>query len=321
MATMVTNNLPGGLWPVMLTPFLENNQVDYDGLEHLTHFYLQHGAKGLFANCLSSEMYQLTDEERLKIIRTVIKVSGNKAPVIATGTLTSNIQHNADFVSKVHDEGVAAVIIITNLFAEMEDSETTFKKNIETLLQKTGNIPLGLYECPVPYKRLLSAELMYWLAGTKRFFYHKDTSCNAEAINKKLEAIKGSPLFLYNANTATALSSLENGARGFSAIGANLYPELYSYLFHEFETQGSSPELKQLNQQLTIMDTVVDLCYPFSAKFFLQKRGIPISTQCRIPYQKPKAENFIKLNTLMQVFQRVSEKLQIDAAGVPVGKA
>lgn len=312
---MNNNTLPGGLWPVMLTPFLDNNQVDYAGLEALTLFYLQHGAKGLFANCLSSEMFQLTELERLKIIRTVVKVAGDKAPVIATGTFSSNIQQSSDFIAKVYDEGVAAVIVITNQFVEPEETENTFKQNIEKLLTRTGNIPLGLYECPVPYKRLLSPDTMRWLGSTGRFFYHKDTSCNADTIKEKLQAIKHSPLYLYNANTATALSSLENGARGFSAIGANLYPELYSYFFNEFETNGSSPRLVQLNQQLAVMDTVVDLCYPFSAKYFLQKRGLPIGAQCRIPYEKEKAENIIKLNMLMGAFEELRESFHIEADG------
>ena len=72
---MQTNSLPGGLWPVMLTPFLQNNEVDYDVLKRLTEFYIKSGANGLFANCLSSEMFQLTEAERLKVIATVVSMA------------------------------------------------------------------------------------------------------------------------------------------------------------------------------------------------------------------------------------------------------
>lgn len=47
--------MPDGLWPVMLTPFTEEKEVDYQGLKALTRWYLEQGAAGLFAVCLSNE--------------------------------------------------------------------------------------------------------------------------------------------------------------------------------------------------------------------------------------------------------------------------
>ncbi|RZJ89994.1 MAG: dihydrodipicolinate synthase family protein, partial [Chryseobacterium sp.] len=55
-----------GFIPVMLTPFLSNGNIDYPALTQLTEIYLQAGASGLFANCLSSEMFELSDEERIQ---------------------------------------------------------------------------------------------------------------------------------------------------------------------------------------------------------------------------------------------------------------
>jgi len=302
---MKKNHLSGGLWPVMLTPFKQNNEVDYHGLSTLTDFYLQTGADGLFSVCLSSEMFQLTDEERLKIIKHVIAQAAG-VPVIATGTFTSDLEQSADFIKKVFDTGVKTVVIITNQIADAHEDDTIFKKRMEYLMKATENIPLGLYECPDPYKRLLSPELMQWLGQTGRFFYHKDTSCDIEAIRSKLAARKDTTLALYNANTATALSSLAGGAAGISPIGANLYPELYAYLKNVFAKQGSNAELVQLNAQLDMMDAIVDQSYPFSAKAFLQKRGLAIHTGCRIGFEKMKPENYLKLDALMDVFKKIA---------------
>ena len=54
---------PGGVWPVMLTPFTEDGRIDYNALEHLVNWYIDKGCDGLFAVCQSSEMYYLTLEE------------------------------------------------------------------------------------------------------------------------------------------------------------------------------------------------------------------------------------------------------------------
>lgn len=101
---MKNNKLCGGLWPVMLTPFLENNQIDHKGLQMLTDFYIASGAKGLFSNCLSSEMFQLTDEERLQVIRTVVSATKSQVPVVASGTFSSDLKKNSEFIKQVFDK-------------------------------------------------------------------------------------------------------------------------------------------------------------------------------------------------------------------------
>lgn len=299
--------LPGGLWPVMLTPFQENNEIDITSLQELVEFYIQSGSHGLFANCLSSEMFQLTDEERLLVVRTVVKVADGKVPVVASGTFSHDIPTCADFIKKIYDEGSVAVIVITNQMATLDEDDTVFKKRTEQLLNLTGNIPLGMYECPAPYKRLLSPEMMHWLAGTNRFFYHKDTSCDPDAIQKKVKSVKGSSYAFFNANTTTALYSLKEGGDGISPIGANFYPELYAYLYNEYSTKGDSVELVKLNAQLDLMDAIADQSYPLSAKYFLRERGLSLNAICRIPYKAMNMEGKMKLKALMKMFEQLKE--------------
>ena len=46
------------MWPVMLTPFTERGEVDYNALERLIAFYEEGGCSGLFAICQSSEVFR-----------------------------------------------------------------------------------------------------------------------------------------------------------------------------------------------------------------------------------------------------------------------
>jgi 4-hydroxy-tetrahydrodipicolinate synthase len=94
----IMNASPKGFIPVMLTPFTETGAIDFDALTRLTEFYVEAGAAGLFANCLSSEMFELSESERLQVIARVIKVAGSAVPVVATGTFGGPIRQQADFV-------------------------------------------------------------------------------------------------------------------------------------------------------------------------------------------------------------------------------
>ena len=210
--------------PVMLTPFKENGEIDFDGLTSLTELYIQAGAKGLFANCQSSEMFYLSDEERLSIVKHTIKVADGRVPVIAVGNFGTTITEQADFVRKIYDTGVKAVIIVTGLIAKENESNEVFDKRIFELFNLTGKIPLGFYECPQPYKRLLSAKQLEKFVATGRIIYHKDTCLDIEMVKDKLKVTNGIDAFgLYDAYAVNAVASLKAGAAGLSCIQGNFF--------------------------------------------------------------------------------------------------
>ena len=70
--------------PVMLTPFKDNGKIDFNGLTELTEFYIKSGASGLFSNCLSGEMFEHTEQERLQIVKHVVNVTGGAVRVVAS---------------------------------------------------------------------------------------------------------------------------------------------------------------------------------------------------------------------------------------------
>jgi 4-hydroxy-tetrahydrodipicolinate synthase len=304
--------LPEGLWPVMLTPFDVQNKVDLKALEKLTEFYIEAGANGLFANCLSSEMFQLSEDERLLVTKTVIKVADGRVPIVATGSFGDNMELSATFFKKLYDLGSDAVIISTSQPCDEFQSEADFRLKIDDLMKRTENIPLGLYECPVPFKRLISAETMKWLAETNRFVYHKDTSCDIDEIKKKIDAVRGTSFGFYNAHIPTAIESIEYGGRGIAPISANLYPELLSHLVKLIGKEDKKEELNKLNLALDMMDTIIHHNYPFTAKVFLEGRGLDINTSCRVSRIKMQAHDYNKIKTIRTVFEQLSEEFGIN---------
>lgn len=275
-------NKEKGFIPVMLTPFKNNGDIDYDILTQLTEIYLKAGASGLFANCLSSEMFELEDDEKLQAIKHIIKVVDGAVPVVATGTFGGAISKQADFVKRVHDTGTQAVIILNSLLADEHESDEVFNDRVYDLFNQTENIPLGFYECPVPYKRLLSPQQLVDFVATGRVIYHKDTCLNIDLVRQKLEAGKANPDFgLYDAYMAHAVDSLKAGSAGLSCIQGNFFPELIVWLCKNYADDSKQHEVNMVQQFLIDNMDVMHNVYPIIAKYWLTKRGLNISTITR----------------------------------------
>ncbi|PWS28797.1 dihydrodipicolinate synthase family protein [Pedobacter yonginense] len=274
-------NSQKGFIPVMLTPFLSNGNIDYPALTQLTEIYLQAGSSGLFANCLSSEMFELTDQERIQAIRHVIKVVNGAVPVVATGTFGGAISKQADFVKAVSDEGVEAVIAITSLLADEKESDDVFNDRVFNLLNQTNEIPIGFYECPVPYKRVLKPTQLESFVSTGRVIYHKDTCLDLAQIKQKLKLTENYAFGLYDAYIVHAVESLKAGSSGLSCIQGNYFPELIVWLCDHYNDESLTEEVQLVQQFLIDNMDVMHNVYPIVSKYFLQKRGLNISTFTR----------------------------------------
>ncbi|UOR03571.1 dihydrodipicolinate synthase family protein [Hymenobacter aerilatus] len=262
-------------------PFQNDGQIDYPALTRLTELYLRAGATGLFANCLSSEMFELSDAERLQSIRHVVDVVGGAVPVVATGTFAGSLPEQADFVKQVYEAGTEAVIVITGLLAAQSESKAVFNERVMRLLDWTDSIPLGFYECPEPYKRLLSAEQLGQFVQTGRVTYHKDTCLDIDQVKAKIAAAEGYRFGLYDAYMGHAVESLRAGAAGLSCIQGNFFPELIVWLCNNYDNPEVAVEVDAVQQFFIRNMDVMHNVYPIVAKYSLRQRGIDIPTFTR----------------------------------------
>ncbi|MHA4808642.1 dihydrodipicolinate synthase family protein [Flavitalea flava] len=297
--------------PVMITPFGTDGKIDFDGLSRLIDFYLAAGVKGFFANCLSSEMYSLSEEERLALTRHVVKKVNGRVPVVATGSFGKTMEEKAEFSKRIYMTGISGVILITSHFAEKDESDEVLFRRFEQFCNLTDNIPLGLYECPSPYKRIIGPGLFRSLLDTNRLVYFKDTTIDIEKVKAKLALIGDNRLEFYDAHTPNAMDSLRSGAKGMSSIAGNFYPEILVWICNNATNPDRQEEVKWMQSELTKADIIVSRGYPMSAKYFLQKRGLPLQTISRSSPAELTPEHKKDLDNLHSVFLGWCTRLKI----------
>jgi 4-hydroxy-tetrahydrodipicolinate synthase len=300
--------------PVMITPFNLKAKVDLDVVSALIDFYLAAGVKGFFANCLSSEMFSISEDERLDLTRHIVSYVNGRVPVVATGSFGLTIEDKAEFTKQIYDTGIDAVILITGHYAKLGEPDEILLRNFDKMFQLTGTIPLGLYECPAPYKRIINPEVFRTLLDTDRLVYHKDTSILPENVQAKLEVIKDNDkVEFYDAHTPNASFSLQAGARGMSAISGNFYPEILVWMCDHVNDPAMQDEVKWLQSELTRVDPLIHIAYPMSAKYFLEKRGLPVRTISRAHIMHLTPEQKQTLDEIYNSFMKWCDRLGIES--------
>jgi 4-hydroxy-tetrahydrodipicolinate synthase len=210
--------------------------------------------------------------------------------------VADSIEEQADELTKMYESGTEALILITNRLDLNNEGDDVWIANAEkllSLLPKDAN--LGLYECPLPYKRLVTPKILKWCLETGRFYYMKDTCCDIDIIKERLKIIKGTHFKLLNANCQTLLASLQAGGAGYCGIMANYHPELYAWLCANYEKE---PEKAEALQCLlgTVGFTETGIPYPLTAKYHMCLEGIKTENIARnrkseaifhAPKQKP----------------------------------
>ena len=271
--------IPDGVYPTMVTPFTEDNKIDYNAVEALIDWYAEKGVDGIFAICQSSEIFFLSFEERLELLRFVMKHTPKNISVVASGHVADDLSQQIEEAKAFVQEGIDAYVFISNRFAGETESDSIFLKNMEKAVGEIGDISFGIYECPYPYKRIMSPSVLKELASTGRFTFLKDTCCDPQMINDKLSAVEGMGLKIYNANSASLLETLKMGCAGFSGVMANFHPEIYSWLCKNYDKEPE--KAKQVQAFLGFASLAECQMYPVNAKYYLSLEGVPMGYACR----------------------------------------
>ena len=276
------------IFTTMITPYNADGGVDYETAEKYVDWYFENGLDGIFAVCQSSEIFFLSLEERVELNKRVYarakqleKESGKKLTVVSSGHISETIEEQAKELTAIYESGTDALILITNRLDINNEGDDVFIENAEKLLKLLPeDAKLGFYECPYPYKRLVTPKILDWCLSTGRFAYMKDTCCDIEIIKERCKQLEGSTFKLLNANCQTLLESMKCGGHGYCGIMCNYHPKLYAWLGENFEKE---PEKAELIQSVigTFGFTEGGLPYPLTAKYHMSLCGIPTENIAR----------------------------------------
>lgn len=268
-----------GVWPVMITPFTQENKIDYDAVSRIIDWYDKKGVAGIFAVCQSSEMFELSSQERYELAKFIVKNAPKHMGIIASGHVAEKVEDQIREAQDMIDLGIQSYVFISNQFAREDEGEEVARDRMEYLIDHIEADSFGIYECPAPYKRLISPELLKWCAGTGKFSFLKDTCCDLDQLKTKCDAVKGTDLKIFNANAATLLESLKMGCAGYSGVMANFHADLYVWLVDHYREE---PERAKIMMNFLGAASMTECqVYPVNSKYHMNLEGVSMTTRSR----------------------------------------
>ncbi|MDF2725781.1 MAG: 4-hydroxy-tetrahydrodipicolinate synthase [Paenibacillus sp.] len=233
---------PHGIIPAMITPFLDDQQVDEEGLRMQTRFLIEQGVHGLFCLGTNGEFFSLNEAEKLKVASIVLEETGGRVPVYA-GTGAISTEETIRLTRAMEGIGVDAVSVITPYFLSFSQEELL--RHYERLADST-DLPLILYNIPNQTGNALQASTVAKLAKVPNIVGIKDSSGRYDVILQYLDAADDDFAVLAGTDSLI-LASLMAGGKGAVASTANLIPGILVSIYENWRAGNMDEATKAQN--------------------------------------------------------------------------
>lgn len=210
-----------GAGVAIVTPFTENNEVNYEKLGELIEYHIAEGTDSIVICGTTGEASTLTHEEHLECIRYTVEKVGKRVPVIAgTG---SNSTDTAIFLSQgAVKYGADALLVVTPYY-----NKATQKGLIAhfTTVANSVTVPIILYNVPSRTGcNILPQTVATLVKNVDNIVGIKEASGNIAQVAEIMQLTNGN-IDLYSGCDEMVVPILSLGGIGVISVLSNVAPK------------------------------------------------------------------------------------------------
>jgi dihydrodipicolinate synthase/N-acetylneuraminate lyase len=227
-----------GIIPPLVTPLLDNDTLDVDGLERLIEHTIDGGVSGLFILGTTGEFASLGYKVRNELITRTCRIAAGRVPVLA-GISDSAFSESLNLAKRAADCGADAVVLTPPYyFAAGQPELLEYLKRIMVHMP----LPLFIYNMPAHTKVVFEPETVKVAASIPGIIGMKDSSSNLAYFKQVQYALRDRSDFTFLIGPEEFLAEFVlTGGHGGVNGGANMFPKLYVKLYkasvnRDFET-------------------------------------------------------------------------------------
>jgi dihydrodipicolinate synthase/N-acetylneuraminate lyase len=213
-----------GIIPPIVTPLLDRDSLDVEGLERLIERILSGGVTGLFLLGTTGEGAGLSYRLRRELIERACGQVNERVPILVNITDTS-FTETLNLARHAADSGVQALVVAPPYYLPPGQPEL---QEYLTHLAAELPLPLFLYNMPSLTKVSYELETLRHAMDEPRIVGMKDSSGNIAYFRDVASLVKNRPDWsLLVGPEDLLLDAIAAGGHGGVHAGANLFPKLY----------------------------------------------------------------------------------------------
>ncbi len=258
-----------GIIPPMVTPLLENGNLDSHGLQKLLAHMLQGGIHGVFLLGTTGEGPSLSYAIRKQLISEVCSHVNKRVPVLV-GITDTSAQESLAMAEYAEKAGADAVVVAPPFYLPISESEL---QNYLIYLAPRLPLPFMLYNMPSCTKLHLSIQTVS-LAKKLGAIGIKDSSGNREYLKAIIAKFKDTPNFsVFTGIEGLLVDAIHLGGHGAVPGGANFFPSLFVALYEACIIQDTE-KIAHLNNLVQKINDTLYAIGKHASKYILGTKGI-----------------------------------------------
>ncbi len=261
----------------LVTPFDEQNRVDYSGLKRLIEFHVSEGSNGLVIAGTTGEAATLAREEHVELIARAVEFAAGRLPVIA-GTGSNSTAQTIDLSLAVGDSGIDAYLLVVPYYNK--PVQEGMYQHFSTIADSVSK-PVMLYNVPGRTGSDMLPHTIARLAAHGNIFGIKEATGDMDRQREILDVV-GDDFMLYSGDDFTVLPFLKQGGHGVVTVSGNVVPAAMARLC-ALAAAGDLEEAKALDDTLQSLNKALFVeSNPIPVKWAVSKMGL-ISPFLRLP--------------------------------------
>jgi len=218
----------------MVTPLLENKELDLVGLKNLLEHLINGGVHGIFILGTTGEGPSLSYVVRKQLISETCRIVNKKVPVLV-GITDTSFDGTLEIANHAKKVGADALVVAPPYYFPIAQEE--MGDYLESLVPMLP-LPFMLYNMPSCTKLHLSIDVVR-RAKELGAIGIKDSSGDLSYLYMLIEEFKSDPSFSIIAGTELYLpETIMYGGHGSVAGGANFFPRLFVDLYEAAMAQN-----------------------------------------------------------------------------------
>ena len=269
----------------IVTPFDENDSINFGVLEELIEFHIENKTDAIIACGTTGESVTLTEKEHISVVKFVVEQVNGRIPVIA-GTGSNNTKHAISLSEECEKVGANGLLVVTPYY-----NKTTQKGLIEhyTAIASRVTLPILIYNVPSRTGLNVLPKTTYELSKVKNIIGIKEC-CGSMAQVAEIVSLCGEDFDVYSGNDDEILPILSLGGKGAISVMANIIPR-QTHDIVEYYIKGNIAKSREIQlKYLKLIKTLFSEPNPIPIKEALNMRGYNVG-KCRLPLTSIGEEN------------------------------